>query len=440
MGVAAGPSFNNDGLVFLVDAANPASNMRSKQSSNILPDPHDWPVGTGGTTGYGANGDAAEQSRAVRTDPYGSNSVTWRSVPDAVSGADGGWNSSYYGIDTNFTYRWSVWCKRYTAGVGGTFYLGMNPAPIRNDNNTVQGNPYWYCPAISGMVQDRWYLIVGHCFYEGYSEGTRHPDSGWWYINPTNNQLVKDDIGFCNCGSQDVRWNPGTTTSMHRSYHYYTTNTASGIEWAFPRLDKLDGTQPSLADLIYTGESTWRDLSGNNHDLITGPGYAVSYNSAAGGVLNFAQNADGYARNTSLNLSSSNNTVISWVRKNVVGGSGRTITALNNNWLLAHHDTTYGDYYAEGWVNNVGSPPSDTTWRMYTGTGDIGTDTWQAYINDQLVVQNNAGAQGPNGWNINSQYSQFSDCQIGLIMAFNRVLSADEIKNIYHIYRKRFGV
>jgi hypothetical protein len=183
--------------------------------------------------------------------------------------------------------------------------------------------------------------------------------------------------------------------------------------------------------------TTWSDLSPNGHNISLGAG--VSYtNSGATKVLQFAEDSTGYGRNTSLNLASSNFTVISWVRKLSDGNDGRTITAYNNNWLLAHHDNTYGDYYAEGWVNDVGSPTSDTIWRMFTGTGDISGDSYSLYINDSLIVTNSNGSAGPNGWNLNNQYDQFSSCQIANLICYNRVLSTEEVTQVYNAYKTRF--
>lgn len=184
--------------------------------------------------------------------------------------------------------------------------------------------------------------------------------------------------------------------------------------------------------------TTWYDVSGNGHNLNLGSSVALTIY-ANSKVLHFPQDGNGYGRNTSLNLASSNFTVISWVRKLASGNTGRTITAYNNNWLLAHHDSTYGDYYAEGWVNDVGSPPSDTVWRMFTGTGNISSDQYSLFINDTNIVRNStAGSQGPNGWNLNSQYGQYSDCEIANLLCYNRVLSDDEIIQIYNAYKSRF--
>lgn len=184
--------------------------------------------------------------------------------------------------------------------------------------------------------------------------------------------------------------------------------------------------------------STWFDITGNGHHITLGAG--VTFQSGVGqGVLEFAKSSTGFGTNSTLNLSASDNTVISFVRKLVAGDQGRTITALNNNWLLAHHDTTWGDYYAEGWVYG-GSAESDTVWRMYTGTGNVSTDTWQVYADTALLASNNFGAQGPNGWNLNSQYGQYSTCQIANLLVYNRVLTADEIAQVFNAYRGRYGI
>jgi len=260
----SGPHTIKDGLVHAIDASSARSNMRILQSSNLLHDPNTWTAGNGGQTGYSANGSSTEQNRSIQSDdPWGRKTMIWQSVPDAASGADGGWNSSFYSIDTSYTYRWVQWVKRYTTGTGGTFYMGLNPAQIRNDNGSLQGNPYWNCPAISELTYDQWYCVVNHVMYEGYSGG-RNPESGWYA-----NGVRVNDVGFCNVGTEDMRWNPGTTSVNHRTYHYYTTNVNSGIEWCYPRIDKIDGTEPSLTELLNRGESGWLNIQDEESQTTT---------------------------------------------------------------------------------------------------------------------------------------------------------------------------
>lgn len=441
MSLGHGLKIPTDGLVLLLDAANPKSALHRKQDSNLLLDPHTtWTAGTDGVNGYSRNGDATEQLRALRTDPWNGTSMTWQSTPDAVSGADGGWNTSYYTIDTSYAYRWSTWIKRYTAGTGGTFYLGMNPAPIRNDNGAVQSNPYYYCPAIGSLTQDQWYLVVGHCFPENYSGPTPHPDSGWWTIQ--DGKVYDASWGACNCGTQDVRWNPGTTSAQHRSYHFYTTNTASGIEWAFPRLDKLDGTEPSIYQLLNQGEGKWNDLSGNGNDGVIANHLNVTWSPDYSGVFNFDANTTySYITCDGPNLSTSDYTIIGASR--YTGSTrGRIISAKNNNWLLGHWSNGSDEHFAEGWIRQGSN--NDTNWGIYAATGNYAADQRSYWKNGTKVVTNStAGSQGPNGFMLGRYYAnttEFSQGQLGYLAAYNRVLTDSEIIAVTNALKGRYGI
>lgn len=262
--------------------------------------------------------------------------------------------------------------------------------------------------------------------------------------------VAGDTVQF---GFNDSQTSPYTlTTSWQRiTYTGIPNSTSRGIQIYINGVNKtyyISGAQVekgTTANPYYsttttskTRGTTWTDLSGNGHNITLGT--SVSFANSFAGVLNFPPDANGYGRNTSMNLSSSNYTVMSFVRKNSNGNVGRTITAYNNNWLLGHHDSTYGDYYAEGWVNDIASPQSDTIWRMFTGTGNISGDSYSLYINDQLVVTNSNGSAGPNGWNLNNQFAQYSDCQISNLICYNRVLTAAEIRQNFNALRGRYSI
>lgn len=433
MSIIINPHIVKDGLVMYVDAAN-AKSINGKLS---LINWNSWGLGSGGATGYDQNGSTVENERVSSTDPWGNTNIVWETRPTGTTDADGGWNTSWFNIDNTKLYRFTVWVRRTSSTAGGTFYLGMygNGAGARRmDNSAVEGNPYWECTGTGALSQNQWYLWVGHVYPYNTSYTGRHPDTG--YYTTSSGRL--GSVGGCNIGSGDLKWSLDSNQGIHRTYHYYCSDSTTRLQFFQPRVDLCDGNEPTITALLNNAGSTWFDMSGNNHHIRLGSG--VTYSNTAGGVLTFSKDANGFGVNSSMNLSGSSNTVISVVRKLSNGDSGRTITALNNNWLLAHHDTTYGDYYAEGWVNDVGSPTSDTTWRMFTGTGNISTDVWQAYINNTLVVSNNAGSQGPNGWNLNSQYNQYSSCQIANLIAYNRVLSSTEISQIFNSLRSKFGI
>ena len=443
MSVSHGKKLPINGLKMLLDASSPKSALNRKQSSNILNDTHTaWADGTGGSSGYGQNGDAGEQSRAIRTDPWGGKSVTWRSTPDSTSGADGGWNSTGYAIDRSYTYRHSVWVKRHTAGTGGTFYVGLNPAPIRNDTNAVQSNPYFYCPPQANLIQDQWYLVVSHVFYQDYSGGVAHPDSGWW--TTTGGKVHGANENTCNCGGADVRFNGTTTTDMHRTYHYYTTNTSSGLEWCFPRIDKLDGTEPSIYQLLKQGEGLWNDISGNGNHGVIQDSRNVTWSNDYGGVFNLDATVNkSYIEVSGLNLSSSDSTVI--VASRYTGGSnnGRILSSHVNNWLLGHHGGQTTAHYAEGWVSNPGSNNS-AAWGIHVATRDTSADHASYWHNGTKSVTNStAGAQGPNGFSIGRWHgsnNQYSNGQVGYVAAWDRVLTDAEVTSVTNSLRSRYGV
>ena len=454
MSVYSGPGITTNGLVLALDPSNAKSALRKKQTSNILVDPNTWSLGTGGTTGYGANGTDAEQLRAyVTDDPWGGNSIVWRTVPDGLSEADGGWNSSYYAIDRSFTYRWSVWVRRHTAGTGGTFYFGMNPAPIRNDTGLSQSNPYFNFPAQASLTLNQWYLVVGHCFYQGYSGG-RHPDSGWYA-----NGAKISDIAFGNVGTEDVRWDPSTTTAMHRTYHYYTTNTASGLEFAYPRLDKCDDTQPSIQELLNVGESKLGDLSRNSNDGLFYNGVGYNYNN--GGYFTFDGSNDFISTTASFTPAQSQiYTISAWFRTSTA--SGRKIIGIEDSQT----GTTSGNYDkmlymgTNGKIHFAQYPNSfltiqstntlnDGNWHNATGVYN-GTNM-VLYIDgiSNGTLGSGASTMNTNGWWRLGSYKLtgwtnggdgYFTGDISIVHVYHQALSASGVLQNFNAFRGRFGI
>ena len=450
MGVHGGPKVESDGLVFSFDPGNTKSSLRKKQSSNILPDPNNWTTGTGGVSGYGANGSASEQNRLyVDDDPWGRRSVTWRTTPDATSGADGGWNTSYYSIDRSYTYRWSVWVRRYTAGTGGTFYLGLNPAPIRNDNGNTQSNPYFTYPAISSLTQNQWYLVVGHCFYEGYS-GERHPDSGWYQ----NGNKISDK-SYGNVGAQDVRWASSTTAAMHRAYHYYTTNTASGIEFAYPRVDKCDGNEPTIKELIEIGESGAKGLiSGKKLNLYNGVGFGEERKNV--GYFNFDGSNDGIQVDETADLSVNQMTISSWnystnyqqngfMFEKTTNGSVNTQYSLFFNGNNTIYYRTYGLSPRDTTINTTSAGVVNNQWNNIVAT--YNGSQKKIYVNGILRLTQNAtgtvtqNTTGPAFIGIYGNHAGYPfNGKIAQTRVYNRALSDDEVRQNFNATRSRFGI
>jgi hypothetical protein len=188
----------------------------------------------------------------------------------------------------------------------------------------------------------------------------------------------------------------------------------------------------------YSGSgSTWYDLSGNGYNgtLVNSP----TWSTTNGGIFTL-NGSNQYIDVSSPNMSSTNFTVIGAARYVTVGG--RIISGLNNNWLLGHWSSSVLNYYSVGWISSVGAGTGDTLWRVYAGTGNIGTSSYQLFSNGSAVFgATSGGAQGPNGFSIGRYApgnSEYSNGQIGFLLVYNRVLSNQEILQLYQVFRPRY--
>lgn len=181
----------------------------------------------------------------------------------------------------------------------------------------------------------------------------------------------------------------------------------------------------------YPGSGTsWLDLTGNgNHfTLVNSP----TWSSANGGVFT----TDGTSSEITSSYSPTTYTIMSATR--VISG-GRMLTAYSNNWLLGHHSGSGPNYYANGWINNQYTL-AGSSWHIWTGTGDTVTDTWSMWYDNNFLVQNSNGSQGPYGFKIGGYTYERANGQISFLMIYNRVLSSDEILQNYNALRGRFGL
>lgn len=198
-----------------------------------------WTVGTGAVAGYNLNGDG--NSRVTDTTPWGTPGTVWDvSNQDVASDADGGWSGTSFAIDNTKMYRFSTFVQRKVIG-DGSFYLGLhgNPNPVLNRNNGVaNANPY-FCARTWWGNANQWYLVTGFVWPAGSGVGAAMADSGIYTLSGTKV-----------ASNGDFVWQPTTTLSDHRSYLYYSLNTATNQQWYQPRVDVVDGTEPSISELL----------------------------------------------------------------------------------------------------------------------------------------------------------------------------------------------
>lgn len=209
-------------------------------SQNML-DLSTWTVGNGSVSGFTANGTALENRRGFFENPWNEDAVIWQALPDSNSNQDGGWNSSYKAIDNQESYRLTVWIKKTNSNHGTTFFGtashsgGVNQ--LLNLSNTVNNNPYFWSGDLPQL--DRWYLLVGYIKHSGSTDTV---DEGAIYDGITGEQVE--------AVVRDFRFSTSATNLRHRAYLYYDTNTSDRQYFYEPRLEIVNGNEPSVNELL----------------------------------------------------------------------------------------------------------------------------------------------------------------------------------------------
>ena len=233
-----------------------------RKQGSLTVDPETWTTGAGSFSGFGQNGNTGENQRVTDTDPWGGQSIVWETRASGDGGADGGWNADSISIDNTKLYRFSVWVRRTSSTGGGTFYLGTaggGQCVLGVNNNTEQCNPYWHCGSPGSLTQNQWYLVTGHVFPYTYTSTDAHPDTGFWVTGqPTGTKALS--INQCNLGS-DAKWGPSTTSTYHRTYHYYCGDSTTRLQFFRPRIDLCDGSQPTVQALLENKQNSLKSLS-----------------------------------------------------------------------------------------------------------------------------------------------------------------------------------
>jgi len=450
--VHSGPKASPDGLVLSFDLAN------KKSFANSVINSLSWNLGSGGATYYSQNGNTNENERVLGTDPFGKSSIVWETRPSGDGNADGGWNSDYFGIDNTKLYRFSVWVKRTSTTSGGTFYLGLygNASGIRRtDNNAYEGNPYWDCRGTGGFEKDIWYLVVGHCYPYNTSYTGQHPESGIYTVSGGSTKVLS--INACNIGA-DVKWaGANVTQGIHRCYHYYCSDATTRLQLFDPRVDAIDGTEPSVSSLL-SGFTASRVRNYNNDSVIGTFANTPTYSSANGGSLVF-DGVDDYINipfNASAMDFSTAQTICMWLRPATGSNTSRRNPynqAYGGSGTLTYETSGDINYYF-GTNGGNGSPyvgkssgftvaANETAFISVTRNQSTNVCNW--YKNGQLITTSDAGgyaatANGTSPITIGSGYAgkflgNIFDCKV-----YNRALTASEIQQNFNANRSRFGI
>jgi hypothetical protein len=221
-----------------------------------------WKVGTGSIAGFTANGSDLENNREWGEGPNGKRVVLWKATPDGQGGPDGGWMGFYFNVDHASMYRFTVWLKK-TNSKEGYSYLGCNL--VSDLNNVPNDNPYFFYGELPEL--DKWYLLVG--FIHGSGDPSTVNYGGMY--DGTTGIKVKSFTDF--------KFAPGTTTSYHRSYLFYDPNVNDRQYFYAPRVDLVNGNEPSIENLLGTSSANSGYFPGKVGIQTTNPGnYELAVN------------------------------------------------------------------------------------------------------------------------------------------------------------------
>jgi hypothetical protein len=456
MSLTHGINRTTDSLVVSLDAANVKSNRGRRSLINW----ESWTVSTGPVIGYPVNGTAAESQRIADTDPFGDSNIVWGSYPLGNNNACGGWDGTYFNIDNTKTYRFTVWVRRTSAAATGTFYFGLQTngtgSTIHLSTGLTEGNPYWSYPSATSLTQNLWYLYVGHIYPFNYTGTTAHPDSGYYTI-------ASGKIGANNGNvPNDVRFPVNSTQAYSRVYHYYATDTTSRLQFYQPRVDLVDGTEPTILELLSNAGSKVKDLTGSGYDGIMYS--SVTYNSVSPASFGFNGLA-GSGSNitvTPYSISSSDYTIEAWAYWTRPTAASEAIVAFQNGGYANGLFTQYGATGAQGnkiWfcAGYLGLGGSLDLQYVVEGTTAFPTNTWthvvgvRSGVNLSLYVNGvlNATKVAPGVINQTTSYMHIGHMRasqheflgnIAKVNLYIKALTATEVLQNYTATRGQFGV
>lgn len=206
--------------------------LNKTHAQNLL-DLTGWTIGSGTSGIFTMNGQASENVREWGDGPNGNRVILWKSQPDGATNADGGWNSQAFPIIHTNMYRFSVWLRKTNSSGGASYFGCKNVSTLAN---VVTSNPYFWQGDLPQL--NKWFLLVGYIHGSGDSSLVSY---GGLYDGLSGEKIAN---------AVDYKFEVGATSSVHRSYLFNDPNVNDLQYFYAPRVDLVNGNEPSLAELL----------------------------------------------------------------------------------------------------------------------------------------------------------------------------------------------
>ena len=237
-----------------------------KLNTNLL-DYSTWTISTGSTTNFNEYNSSGINYIDYDVDPFGISALTWKST-----GIYTGWTAGItyspnttpgIQINPNSLYRVSTWIKRKIVGSTGQFYFsvralnnGSQDYLIRTNDGNASKNHYLinynYSQLATIMPENQWRLVVGYILPNNFTGTTDSNYYGKTY-DLSGNTIDTYTWNF--------KWSGSTNGAYYRIYTPYNEATLSASTFMlYPRIDLIDGTEPSITTLL-AGEGIYRNVT-----------------------------------------------------------------------------------------------------------------------------------------------------------------------------------
>jgi hypothetical protein len=456
MAAEGGPRIEREGLGIMIDPSNVKS-IPSAVQSNIL-DYSTWIPGNSSATGFSRNGTSAENILELGTGPFGEPAILWAARNnDTTSNDDGGWNGSTFSIDNKSMYRFSVWVNRAVTG-NGSFYLGLNgygsvAGVLTRSGGANSTNPYFWVTGLNSA--SGWQLVVGHVWPVGSGTGAQHIDSG----------VYKIGSGKVGGISQDYVWRTETTSARHRSYLYYSTDPATVQLWAYPRVDKLDGNQPTINQLLGGFGVEVVNLANRSQTTTLKNNLRVVNTTAGKAKALRMDGTNDYVKVTGGTSTSLKRTIEMVIKANSQPSSYNPIAVYTNETSIVTGKRTWlglqnGKFQMHGWGTN--DPASTTTisngvYYHVVYAYDQTTKKHYIWVNGNLENNLTNTEAGMTGWSSSADHywyigrdplaaswtggagSHFNG-EVALFKTYSKILTDRQVRTNFRSVRRKYGM
>jgi len=441
-----------DDLILCADAAQLNSNYAKMNTTDIVTE-----------LAFVTAGGSNEELIELGNDPWGQKAFLDRSVNnDATSNYDGGDTSGVYNIDSTKKYRFTYFFRVDRKGANGRLYFGLygynsstsNIGVYSNNGTSSTTNPYFSYPNHneSRWVEGRWYMFVAYVHPVGSTSPT--DDTAGYYDMVTGEKVTGASTGNV---SYNAVWKSGAAKTLFRYYLYYSTDATVAMSWYQARIDKIDGNEPSITDMLNQCPDRLVNSVGDGKvfHARNGQSYESTYKS-----ITFDGSTEYLDLGTDFDFKTSGGwTVSTWFKHDTTHhdklGNFIGAESINyNSWYwtvyqskLALWDISPGSVWKYGnttiatntWYHaTLVSDSNNTHYYCYLNGEDDMSSSWSAY--NGSWQSSKAGLRIRYVGRGSSANGRYMDGNIACTQVWSRALTAAEILQNYNAQKSRFGL